>query len=324
MGIRYLNGYLSHNCKKTSISKQHLSTIRDKTIVIDVSIYLYKYISQGALHENIYLMISLFHKYNITPIFVFDGKPPPEKMEELQKRRYLKIDAEEKYHLLSDKLNNTDDLTLRNKMINEMDQLKRQFVRVYEKDIVSVKEIMDAFGVQYYNATGEADKICAMIQLDEKHNCYACLSDDMDMFVYGCSRVIRHFSLMNETMIVYNRDDILTDLKLSFPLFRQIAVLSGTDYNINDNDVSLNETMKWYNEFVKNVHNDELNIEYGFYKWLNNNTKYIKNYESLLEIHHMFTLTETIDDINIKLCKDYDVKHLQSIMSNYGFIFCNL
>ena len=126
MGIRYLNGYLTHNCKKTSIEKKHLSVLSGKTIVIDVSIYLYKYIAQNALQENIYLMISLFHKYNITPLFVFDGKPPPEKKDELQKRRWLKIDAQEKYNKLSDELTSIEDHKLREKMINEMDLLKRQ------------------------------------------------------------------------------------------------------------------------------------------------------------------------------------------------------
>ena len=29
--------------------------------------------------ENMYLMLSIFRYYNVIPIFVFDGKPPPEK-----------------------------------------------------------------------------------------------------------------------------------------------------------------------------------------------------------------------------------------------------
>ena len=110
-------------------------------------------------------------------------------------------------------------------------------------------------------------------------------------------------------------------LNLTFSLFQQIAILSGTDYNINDNDVSLNETMKWYKEFVKTVENDRIHVEYEFYNWLNNNTKYITNFKSLLEIHNMFTITSTIDNINISIDKDYDLKNLQNMMSNYGFIF---
>ena len=40
----------------------------------------------NTLIENIFLMISIFHYYHITPIFVFDGKPPVEKRELLIQR----------------------------------------------------------------------------------------------------------------------------------------------------------------------------------------------------------------------------------------------
>ena len=83
MGIKYLNKYLMQNCKNKSIEKKHLSYLSGKKIVIDTSIYLYKYQAQNALQENFYHMISLFRKYNIHPLFVFDGKPPIEKMDAL-------------------------------------------------------------------------------------------------------------------------------------------------------------------------------------------------------------------------------------------------
>lgn len=318
MGIRCLNRYFTQHCKKTSIEKKHLSVLSGKTIVVDVSIYLYKYISQNALQENFYQMITMFRKYNIIPLFIFDGKPPPEKMETLQKRHLLKLDAESKYKLLDEELSNIKDEGLRETMIQDMEQLKRQFVRVKETDINSIKEIMDAYGVQYYNAKGEADKTCAIIQQTKQYNCFGCLSDDMDMFVYGCSYIIRHLSLVNETVLIYKLDHILEDLNLTFPLFKQIAILSGTDYNCNDNDNSLYETIKWYKEYQKEANELE---EYDFYKWLQKNTKYIRNYESLLEIHNMFNLDITISDISNIAFKGYDKLKLQDIMSNYGFIF---
>ena len=52
----------------------HLSSLYGKKICIDVSIYLYRYKSQNTLIESFYLMCSLFKHYNITPIFIFDGK----------------------------------------------------------------------------------------------------------------------------------------------------------------------------------------------------------------------------------------------------------
>jgi len=323
MGIRCLNRYFTQNCKKSSIEKKPLSYLRNKFIVIDISIYLYKYVSQNALHENIYQMISLFHKYNITPLFVFDGKPPPEKMDTLRNRRLLKAHAEEDYNSLDEKLNNTTDSDLRESILQDMDQLKRQFVRVKEKDINSVKEIMDVFGVKYINANGEADKTCAAIQLNNNLNCYGCVSDDMDMFVYGCSRIIRHFSLINETILIYHRDDILNDLKIPFSLFKQIAILSGTDYNINENDVSLFETLKWFKEFEKSVteENDYLK-DYVFYKWLQKHTKYVTNYESLINIHTLFDIDIDIDiDSSISINSNYNKIKLQNVMSKYGFMF---
>ena len=98
MGIRYMNKYFMQKCKKESIQKIHLSALSNKMIVIDTSIYLYKYAGQCALQENFFSMITLFHKYNVTPIFVFDGKPPPEKKDEMMRRKINKQSAEDKYN----------------------------------------------------------------------------------------------------------------------------------------------------------------------------------------------------------------------------------
>ena len=44
MGIRNLNRFLRKKCTTLSIKKKHLSDYRNKTIVIDTSIYLYRLI----------------------------------------------------------------------------------------------------------------------------------------------------------------------------------------------------------------------------------------------------------------------------------------
>ena len=124
-----MNRYLMQHCKKGSIEKKPLSFLSGKKIAIDTSIYLYKYRSQEALHENFYSMISLFHKYNIIPIFVFDGKPPLEKMDELRKRKYIKDEAEKKYILLQEQLEiNNDEEKIA--LLREMEKLKSQFVKI--------------------------------------------------------------------------------------------------------------------------------------------------------------------------------------------------
>lgn len=320
MGIRYLNKYLMQNCKNKSIEKKHLSYLGGKKIVVDTSIYLYKYQAQNALQENFYHMISLFRKYNIHPLFVFDGKPPIEKMDTLKERKELKDIAETKYYDLNNSLENmdSDDEELRETILLEMEQLKRQFTKISDKNVKSVKKIMDAYGVSYYDAPGEADKVCAY--LCEKYQ-FPCMSDDMDMFVFECPFVIRQFQLSNGTFLFYKKDEILQELQMSFPLFKQICVLSGTDYNIYDNNTSLNETLKWLKEYKKNEQNEI--TEFAFYHWLFKNTKYIQNLESLIEIHNIYKMdknNDILDNLSI-MNKETDVLLLQNTMSEYGFIF---
>ena len=65
MGIKYLNKYLHEKCSKNTISKIHLKKISGKTLVIDTSIYLYHFLGENALMENMYLLISILNLFCI-------------------------------------------------------------------------------------------------------------------------------------------------------------------------------------------------------------------------------------------------------------------
>ena len=104
MGIPKLNKYLTERCTNKSIGKKHLSFFSNKILVIDTSIYMYKFISHGDLLEDMYLFISILLEYSIIPIFVFDGKPPPEKKGLLIKRNDDKKKAENEYNILYQQL----------------------------------------------------------------------------------------------------------------------------------------------------------------------------------------------------------------------------
>ena len=58
MGIKNLNRYLKEKCSNHAIYKTKLTTFENKTLVIDTSIYLYQFIGENALMENMYLFIS--------------------------------------------------------------------------------------------------------------------------------------------------------------------------------------------------------------------------------------------------------------------------
>lgn len=295
MGIRYLNRFLKDNASP-SIKLCSLTELSGKKIAVDVSIYIYRFESDNTLIENMYLMLSVFRHYNIIPIFVFDGKPPPEKKELLQKRKEDKQEAENEYNKLKNTLeiNKYMDDSDKQEIIYNMDMLKKKFVSINKNDIENVKFLIRSYGATYYDAPGEADELCAMLTMKEK--VWACLSEDMDMFVYGCPRVIRYLSLLNHTAVVYDVKGILNNLGITQKELREICVLSGTDYNVESDDTknSLNNTLKQFKKYYKS------NSKLSFYEWLNeNNSNFIKDNELLLKIYEMFDLNNNHYDIKI-------------------------
>lgn len=274
MGIRSLNKYLYDNCSRSSIRRISIEDIRNRTIVIDTSIYIYKYLKDSALKENFEKLIQVFIKCQVRPIFVFDGKSPEQKSELRKERSQRKRDAESEYDSRV-----KDD----NQSQQKMKELRNKFIRVTPTDVLMLKNMMTQYNIEFIQAEWEADSICA--NLVKSGVAWACLSDDMDMLVYGCGRVIREFSIHSLSGQLYTLNMILKELKLSFTAFRDIMVISGTDYNITiSTDVSLYRTLSLYNDYLHRK-----SYEYdSFYMWLLKNTDYITDYDELMKIHKVF------------------------------------
>lgn len=341
MGIKNLNRYFMDNCSQKSIEKKHLNLFQGKTIVIDTSIYLYKFMGDGQLIEQMYLMISIFLHYKINPIFVFDGKPPKEKEDTIKQRKLDKNKAEENFNKLQQTLI-TEKLSteMKEEIKEEMDKLKKQFIRIRSTDINNVKTLMDLYGITYIEAEGESDKLCAKMVITKK--AWACVSDDMDMFVYGCTRVMRHMSLLNHTIVYYNLNSILNELQLPLQDLREIMILSGTDYNLYQK-ISLHKALKYYKEYresfkppiiineafstnpitnIQQYNNIELSTD--FYHWLSE--KHIKNADNLSHIYNMFSVEALSNEDNnwlsiISKKKTVNLVELKKWLYKYGFVF---
>ena len=314
MGIKHLNKFIKTNCSDclTTISLKDLS---GKEIAIDASIYLYRFISEDCLIENIYLMNSLFKKYNITPIFVFDGKPPPEKQQILMERKIKKAEAKVNYEQYKKQLDNITDPTERHDIDIEMTKLKRRFICIKNDQIRLVKELLTSMGVYFIEAEGEADNLCAWLTI--KHKVYACLSEDMDMFVFGCPRILRYFSIYKERMILYNTKKILKKLRLTQSQFRELCVLSGSDYNNNikkneqenskqDNIELSNKDLKKYN--CKSNYKIRRQTIFDYYEMFNNNRN--KNSRD-----YIYDENETIDyNEMLRICDLFDINRVDQTL----------
>jgi len=335
MGIKGLNRYIRENCKK-STKLFHLSNVTGKKIAVDTSIFLYKYEGEGALMENMYRMLSIFRYYGVIPLFVFDGAPPTEKKALLQYRRERKELAINNCAKMEEELLSTRETGIHNedqyKMIELLNQTKKQCVYMTREKINQVKELIHAMGASYVDAIGEAEELCAHMVL----SCgfWACLSDDTDLFVYGCPRVLRYMSLMNHTVVSYDMNGILEELKLTQNEFMEICVFAGTDYSFEENVSGQDQEGKLVLAFqcfdtYKNTKDDQ---DMNFYTWL----QYIHFIDSetmnLYEkIKLMFDLTKKDtffislplfkDNTENLILKKVRKESLRYLLKNSGFLF---
>ena len=330
MGIPQLNKFLKENCPN-SIEKMPLENLRGKKIVIDAFNYLYRFTGEGTLLESFYVMISCFREYDIMPIFIFDGKNPVEKKETVDLRKKSKKFAKDQYTQLKNKYYNTEHITSEEKaeIACHMISLKKKFLSPRKDDIKLVKMLIQSYGVTYYDAEGEADVLCAT--LVSKNIAYAAMSDDMDMFVYGCPRVLRYLSLTNSTVFMYNFKNILMELDVNKTEFKQICVLSGTDYNHGMyKNASLHKTLKLYKLYRQHKYINNNMDENDFCEWLEKNTNYIEDniklYNTLCIFNNDYSeLYNKINKINQNKNENGPIVRelLQAIMKRDGFMWVN-
>lgn len=270
MGIPQLHQFIKNNC--SNYSKQlHLSELAGKTVVIDTSIYLYKFKIKGDLFDNFYLLCMLLLEHSIIPVFVFDGPKQFFKYKTLEKRYYKKKQAEEQ-------LNNMPppQTSFQKKKYNI---LQNKCIRITGDDVNTVKELFTTLGIMYIDAPYEADEICALLVLYKK--AYACLSEDTDMFAYGCCKILRTLDLFQETVIQYNMPQILRSLRISQTTFRELCILSGTDYNNSLGSIHTN-----YNHYLTYK---SARCKKGFIQWLFDN-KMIKGIIFLSKLYLKYDL----------------------------------
>ena len=245
MGIVQLLKFVKKNCKDYS-KTINLSELAGKTIVIDTSIYMYKFKIKGELFDNFYLLCMLLLEKSIIPVFVFDGPKHFYKQHTLETRLNKKKKAEEE--LKSVPVHDKKKYTM----------MKNNSLRITKQDNDVVKDLLTTLGIMYIDAPYEADEICALMVLQKK--AYACLSDDTDMFAYGCCNILRTLDLFQETVVLYNMPRILRCLRVSQSSFRELCILSGTDYNKSFGTMDVNYTR--YAQYKAT------RCKKGFYQWL--------------------------------------------------------
>jgi len=224
-----------------------LASFKGKVISVDALNALYQFLaiirqrdgellkdSTGRVTSHLsglfYRTISLV-ELGIRPVYIFDGKPPDEKIRTLKQRQEAKDSAKRK--------------AIRAKVEGrEGDYVKfsQQVLHFSEGMLAESKELLDLMGIPYIDAPSEAEAQAShMCRIDPK--VYAVASQDYDSLLFGAPVLVRNVTITGRRKLpgknVYREvvpetivlSDVLEELGMNREQLVEIGLLLGTDYN---------------------------------------------------------------------------------------------
>jgi len=236
MGIKGLTQLIKLHSPE-AIQTTNLYKLSGKTVAIDASIFMYKMLINMRTTNQSYLtskegkvvshITGIFYKtanylaVNITPIYVFDGKPPQSKSDVIQARHNKVSKAK-------------DDMTHAT-TVEQKNQLEKKTIRLTKQHVDDIKELLDLMGVSYVQANGEAEayasEMCRQGMVD-----YV-VTEDMDTLAFGCPRMIRTCldkSVRRSDIIsIIDLDTVMKGFSMTYEQFIDLCILCGCDYCSN-------------------------------------------------------------------------------------------
>lgn len=184
--------------------------------------------------ERCFSLLHDFIKAGITPIYVFDGKPPEAKDNTLKERKAERVKEQAKIDELSQKLDqalNLGDISTTtntrlelNGRIGKNYRFSHQMMSRWKKDLFTL-------GVPIWQAISEADQL--MSSMFHEGIVSGIVSTDSDMLLHGCSMIKLCNEYKDEIRVceIIHRDIILKELNLTEEQFLNWGIRCGTDYN---------------------------------------------------------------------------------------------
>lgn len=248
----------------------YLNQMKGKKIAIETSTIVYKQNWAAVLraiqtHTFIYNdgtgwscpaddeVLEIFRRYfksyiqkiiesGIIPVFILEGKSPKLKANTVQKRFESRTEMSEKA------ADNKEDL--------DLESFKKRLPYMYppgSKHMNIMIDILKELKVDTLRAKHEAEGVCAYLvnNKDDPFHCDCALTDDYDIFMYGCKVVIRNLrqataKVGNFEVTGYAFQDVLLTLgfldspsyteeeyNIASKRFQLFCILCGTDYADN-------------------------------------------------------------------------------------------
>ncbi|GFY94348.1 5'-3' exonuclease family protein [Actinidia rufa] len=259
MGIKGLTKLLADNAPK-SMKEQKFESYFGRKVAIDASMSIYQFLIvvgrtgtemltneagevtshlQGMFTRTIRLL-----EAGLKPVYVFDGKPPDLKSQELAKRYSKRAEATEDLNQAIESGNK-----------EEIEKFSKRTVKVTKQHNEDCKRLLRLMGVPVVEAPSEAEAQCAALCKSGKvraspfmlytsilpeYPCpmdmprvYAVASEDMDSLTFGAPRFLRHLmdpSSKKIPVMEFEVSKVLEELNLTMDQFIDLCILCGCDY----------------------------------------------------------------------------------------------
>ena len=225
----------------------NLDAFRGQTMAIDAYIVLYQFLALIRARDGTHLTdkegrvtshlvglafrtTKLITDYSIKPVFVFDGKPPQLKQQELETRRTQKRKAEEEY---KEAIRKGDLAKAWSKAV--------QTIRLTREMVDDSKRLLDLLGIPWVQAPSEGEAQASYMA--KKGDVWAASSRDYDSLLFGTPRLVRYLTIQGQKWLpskgrsrklkpeLITLETMLKHHKITRDQLIDIAILIGTDFN---------------------------------------------------------------------------------------------
>ena len=235
MGIKGLTKLIQAHASD-SFKEGHIKSYFGRVIALDATMALYQFLiavrhgADGVLTndagETTSHIIGFFYRTirmmenGVKPIYIFDGKPPNFKQEELKLRKEKREKAEEE-------LKEAKEAGDTERMI----QMQKRTTKVTRQHVKDVQQLLTFMGVPWYAAPGEAEAQASRMCADGI--VYGAGTEDMDALTFGTHKLVRHLTdseARKKPVLEFDLSKVLKGLDVTMAQFIDICILCGCDY----------------------------------------------------------------------------------------------
>ena len=285
MGIKDFYKYIKNTFPECFVPV-HYTEFRYKKIAIDMMNVLYIYRSRLDTEWMVSVIRFLNHlrKIQIHPICVFDGKGHQLKLSTIQKRKDTRNRGKEKFEQLQYDLEqykksrkitpalqqfldkNTDYVSplSGNLLIEQIQhyftkQQKAYNLHFEQSEVETLKTIIQNMGICVLTAEYDGEHLCSMLNVQNEAD--VVLSNDSDVFFFGCRKVITKFN--DQGGFLLELDIVLEKLGISFESFTDLCIICGTDFNENIKGIGFIKGLDLIRKY-----NSIYNPEFPYQEWI--------------------------------------------------------